>query len=268
MKAIVVLVGIALAIDATAALISTNDAWDISQGASVTANSGVKTGSDMRNTFGGAYGTIEVGNTLFPDDYLAGHVHWVEWQTTNVLVVTNINLVASHDGDGRDANERGFSRFTLYVWNTGVWHKVYEYYPSNPYGGGPNYPGLTFLELNVDLTNTIGQRFRAEFVQYGDRTANARGPRITELDGYGYALELPPPMITEFSASSNRTVTTTSHPSALYDLEYRQSLLGGTWTNVPGASAIRGQANSTVLMDTNITAETTIFYRVKQTISP
>lgn len=184
------------------------------------------------------------------------------------MVITNINLVARHDGDGRDANERGFRRFTLYVWNTGAWHNVYEYYPTNPYGGGPNYPELVALELNVNLTNTIGQKFRAEFEQYGDRTKNARGPRIVELDGYGYPLVLPAPVLTGLSVASNRTVTTTSRSSALYDLERGPSFLDGTWTKVEGASAVRGHTTSTTLVDTNTLPESTIFYRVRQTISP
>ncbi len=169
-----------------AELMSYDDAWDVSQGTTVTSNSAVHPNSVIENMFGNTGGYSEQTCAIFTDSEATGYVHWVEWQTASVIELAAFNLVAAHDtGSGRDANERGFSRFSLYAWVGGDWQTLYNYYPSNPYGGGENYTDINFVELYVELTESVtAQKFRAEFVQYGDRTAASHGPRILELDGY------------------------------------------------------------------------------------
>lgn len=52
MRATLVFVGMGLAINAMAALIATNDSWDVSQGVTVTAASPLEFNSDRRDAFG------------------------------------------------------------------------------------------------------------------------------------------------------------------------------------------------------------------------
>jgi len=181
---VIVMAALSIVNQSQAKLMSADDPWNISQGASVITNSAVHSASAITNMFGGSGGYAEATNTLFTDSHQAGYVHWVEWQTISPITLTGFNLVASHDGGSRDANERGFSQFTLYAWVNGDWQTLYNYCPSNPYGGGVNYTGANVLELYADVTPTLAQKYRAEFVQYGDRTASAKGPRVWELDGY------------------------------------------------------------------------------------
>jgi hypothetical protein len=190
-----------LAAPAQATLIPVNDdLWDVSQGASVTAHSGVLTDpnpffvSDIRNMFGHVLtGTVEPANTLFRDGQPAGTLHWVEWQTAIDITLRSFALFAAHDGEPEDANARGFSRFTLYGFNpaTNVFDiELFELFPSNPYGDTPSPPqGVSdssnhILRIAANVAPTTTDRFRAEFVQFGFAAANRSGPRIIELDGF------------------------------------------------------------------------------------
>jgi hypothetical protein len=166
--------------------VSTLDLWDISRGTVVTSSSPMYYGgtSGASNMFGGTGSSPEAERALFTDAYSAGYVHWVEWQTVAPVTIGSFNLVAAHDGSPRDANYRGFSRLSLYYWSGSIWNKLTtDYYPSNPYGGGPDYPVTNFLELYRLVDPVTAQNFRAEFVQYGN-AAGAKGPRIVELDAF------------------------------------------------------------------------------------
>ena len=188
----------ALSGQANALLMSSNDLWDVSQGTIVTESSPVLDGSNIRNMFGDSQGWIEAGYdvTLFSDNYYAGYTHYVEWQTITPVTVRSFNLVAGHDGDTiYNANQRGFSKFTLFAESGSDWVKLYEYYPTNPYGGGDNYSHWCFLELYAVVPEVTAQNFRAEFVQYGDSIPSAMGPRIEELDGYATIIPEPAPLL-------------------------------------------------------------------------
>jgi hypothetical protein len=164
---------------ATADPIVYDDVWDVSQGASVTSSSPTIYNSSASNMFGGSSG-VELPNTLWSDSYGAGQVHWVEWQTADPVTVRRFNLVASHEDP---YTRRSFDHFSLYAWSDGGWVQLYDNAVPIPYGGGPTYTGLTYLELNEGVANVVSaQQFRAEFTQYGNVYA-ARGPRILELDG-------------------------------------------------------------------------------------
>jgi len=154
-----------------------DDVWDVSQGASVTSDSGTK--NSAANMFGAAIG-IEAGNTLWSDTHPAGFVHWVEWQTPNDVTIRRFNLVASHEAP---YTRRSCDHFALFAWSSGGWVQIYDQDVPIPYGGGPNYTGITLLELNEPVDNVVAaQKFRAEFTQHGNVPA-AKGPRIIELDG-------------------------------------------------------------------------------------
>jgi hypothetical protein len=174
---------------------STSDLWDVSQGATVTSDSGILQHDysfDVRDMFGGTFGTTEVGNTIFSyDSNTTDSLHFVEWQTASPITLQSFNLVSAHDGD---ANGRGFSKFTLLAKPGSSWVELYEYSPTNPYGGGVNYLGSNYLELNAGVPETTAQAFRAEFIQYGRQHIDRPeidGPRIVELDGYGEVIPEP-----------------------------------------------------------------------------
>jgi hypothetical protein len=181
---------------------STTDLW---QGTNVTSDSGVLSGSDIGNMFGGNLGTVEpgLGRTLFRDGQPAGTTHFVEWQTPSAVTLQSFALFAAHDGFPRDANYRGFSSFELFAWNSGTstFDSIFTYSPGNPYGTsvappngflGSNCTIDNFLCFGVNLTPVTTDRFRAEFVQFGDIDPNASGPRIIELDGFDSQFVLPP----------------------------------------------------------------------------
>ncbi len=191
---------------ANAAPQSFTDLWDMSQATVVDATSGAmfyraSWSSDVRNMFGGAYGTIEIGNTLFKDymlppfgggPVLAGFTHYVEWHTASPITLRSFNLLAFNEGMLR----RAFSHFELYAGDgLGGWTSVYAQNfsadpPGNPggYGGCPSWPGNELnsncLELEINVTPILAQYFRAEFVQATWNSSLAIGPRVIEFDGY------------------------------------------------------------------------------------
>ena len=186
---LVLLAGLALPKMAAAIPISSSDLWDLSQGGAVDATTGALNysasyRSDVRNMFGGAYGTVEAGNTLFKD-YIspgfgggsvpAGYVHSVEWHTPGAITLRSFSLHAYNEGMDR----RAFDRFTLLASAVagGPWTTVYDTGAGFAYGPGG-------LDLSVNVSAIDAQYFRAEFTQAPWSSASAVGPRIQELDGY------------------------------------------------------------------------------------
>ena len=157
-----------------------NDIWDISQGAVVDSSSSIHYGSDARNMFGGGYGWIESGNTLFDDFRPAGYTHYIEWHTPSMVDLTGFNLFAASDGG---SNARSFQEFRLYYKNGLNWMRFYTFDPTHPYGAGPQNNELA---LAVNGLSINAEYFRAEFDQYG-YVDWASGPRIYELDGFSQA---------------------------------------------------------------------------------
>ncbi len=192
---------------------SVMDLWDTSRGTIVTAHSEDLSSFPVENMFGASLGGYDYA--IFGDRELAGFVHFVQWRTPKPIRLTGFYLYANHDGPPYDANERGFSRFTLLAQNpvTLNFEPLFSYYPSNPY----TYIGSSFLLVSAAVTPTVAQNFRAEFVQFGDRTPSARGPRVAELDGYG-SIVFPPictcPAATVVECGSEAELTAqVSHPS-------------------------------------------------------
>jgi len=168
---------------------STDDLWE---GATIIDQSGDFNAWPVENIFG-------TSATLFRDYQNAGFQHYVVWKTAVSISLDSINLIAWHDwgvdphGDDRDRNYRGFSEFRLYYANTYEnsmtdWKLIVTTATTNPYGGGPNYPGENWLELEKSFPVVKGQYFKAVFVQAGDGSdyyGDSQGPRVIELDGYG-----------------------------------------------------------------------------------
>ena len=188
---------------ANALPVSGSDLW---QNATITDRSSEHSVGPMANMFDGneaGYGH-EDGNALFADTGTnAGFIHWVEWSTSTTSTVRSLNLIAYHDFDDRDINNRGFSEFNLYYDDSGSWVQAFNWEFTDPngdqhYGGGPSYDfdpdshdmNRSYLELTANLDSPItSQSFRAEFIQYG----NAGGPRVVELDGYTVTQAVPEP---------------------------------------------------------------------------
>jgi hypothetical protein len=201
---------LSLASPAQTYLPSTSDLWDISQGSVVTGTSGVIAPvSDIRDMFGGAFSQVEPGNTLFTNNYPAGFVHYVEWQTPGPVTLNSFNLFAS--GDGPTApfpTQREFAQFVLKAKSsplaTNYDLTLYTLVVTNhPY---------TFVDpvnaalVVANITPVTAQYFRAEFTQYNAGNGYD-GPRIIELDGFGSRLPscTPPPsgMVGWWAAEGN-----------------------------------------------------------------
>jgi len=165
---------------------STNDLWDVSQGSVVTGTSGAHVPySDIRDMFGGEFGGVDKGSTVFEDGEPAGFIHYVEWQTPVPVTVNAFNLFATGDGPAFD-NQREFSQFVLKARSsplaTNFDLTLYTLVVTNhPY---TFVDPVNFALVSTNITPVTAQYFRAEFTQY---TAGRGfdGPRVIELDGFG-----------------------------------------------------------------------------------
>lgn len=161
---------------------SSSDLWDISRGTVITASSGARVGSDLRDMFGGTFSEIEIGHALFQDKESEGFVHFVEWKTPSTVHLESFRLFAIGDSPLYN-NEREFARFTLKAKSnpSGDFDIVlFDTTPSHPYALADS---SQFLVIEANVKPTVAQYFRAEFVQFnGYRGFD--GPRIIELDGY------------------------------------------------------------------------------------
>jgi len=168
----------------------TTDAWDINQGSEVTGivSWGVYPGSDIRNMFGGEFGTIEVGNTVFYDAQIfsPGTVAWVSWRTPAAIELTRFVLSVAADGNYPTTYNRAIQGFNLYAsdiahpfddnWGVPVYASGLLPTPLGTYNNG-----LYEFTLDHTFSSPIsGQHFKADIV-YGSFVT---GPRIIELDGY------------------------------------------------------------------------------------
>lgn len=180
--------------------VATDDLWDISQGNVVTGMSvaGVYPGSDIRNMFGGSFGTIEVGNAIFPDAQIfgPGSVALVGWKTPAVIGLSRFVLSVAADGvypyqpsTATDSSKynRSIQGFNLYASNSDL--DVYANWGTAIYASGPlsaplgTYSdGLYLYTIDHVFSDTVSSKyFKAEII-YGSYYT---GPRILELDGYG-----------------------------------------------------------------------------------
>ncbi len=178
-----------------------DDLWDVSQGVTVTTASATEFYSPATNIFGGSNVILpdhaERLNTIFRDPAEGGQVFNVEWKTLAPVTVQSFVLNTAHDGPPRDVLFRGISRFALYAFNdvSGLFdNKLFELYPSNPYGATPVLSPNALvqvlsngsqLSMAANVSPTTAERFRAEFVMAGETGAGPYlAPRVMELDGF------------------------------------------------------------------------------------
>jgi hypothetical protein len=163
---------------ALAASAVTDDLWDVSQGATIGSHSTLHSSSIIGDMFGGTSGTA-APHMVFGDGNSDGFIHFVEWETPDLITLQGFNLLAEHDAG---TSSRMFDEFILYYGDgLGVWTELYSWVlpdGQTTYGGAPDHR----LELEITITPITAKYFRAEFDQAGDW-----GPRITELDAIGTA---------------------------------------------------------------------------------
>jgi hypothetical protein len=108
------------------------------------------------------------------------------------VTVKSVGLFAAHDSI---RYRRSFEIFKCYVKKQGQWYEVKEYSPALMYGescGGQaclpppatKYAPGTVLAACINVPPTIGQEFRAVFVQSVSSVEKFSGPRVLQLDGY------------------------------------------------------------------------------------
>jgi hypothetical protein len=165
-----------------------DDLWDVSQGAAVIGNSPILGGSSVSNMFGANDGSVEwpYGRTLFSDGYPIGTEHYVEWRTPTAVVLESFKLYAAHDGVAECY--RSFDYFKLLAKNakTGTFEIIYSSAVNVPYSfiNGEQ----DFLIQHTFASPVVAQEFKAVFRQH-TYSMYAAGPRIMELDGFGYVPE-------------------------------------------------------------------------------
>jgi len=171
-----------------AAVQVSDDLWDVSQGAVIIENSPILGGSSVSNMFGANDGSVEwpYGRTLFWDGYYAGADHYVEWRTPTAVALESFKLYAAHDGTSECW--RAFDYFTLLAKNadTGMFEIIYASAVSVPYNFIDGEQD--FLIQHTFAAPVAAQEFKAVFRQYA-YNPYAAGPRVIELDGFGYVPE-------------------------------------------------------------------------------
>jgi len=165
---------------------SSTDAWDVSQGSTVTqfiANPGLP--GNGPGMFGGDAGENspfpgERFNTIFPDLLPAGTVHVIEWTTPASITLLGWQLQAAAD-EGNGA--RSFAHFTLSVEIGGAWVAVSSVDTLALYVD-------QHLQLSDSFAPVTASHFRAEFTQ-ATSFFGASGPRVVELDAITAAVPEP-----------------------------------------------------------------------------
>lgn len=166
------------------------DLFDVTQGAQVTASSGIYPGYSAAAMLGenGQSPGYPWGITYFEDNQPPGTVHFIEWELPGLVDLSQIRLYAY--GDDFLNFGREFEQFVLKAKSEGSSTydiTIVSYNASHPYIFLDPFNALLVEET---FPVVVSKSFRAEFVQY---TAGYGfdGPRILELDGFGP----PPPVI-------------------------------------------------------------------------
>jgi hypothetical protein len=130
--------------------------------------------------------------TVFEDGQQVGFEHFVEWKTREPVTIASVGLFAAHDWI---RYRRSFGVFKLYVKKQGQWSLLKEYSPALMYGEScgsqscfpppaAQYHAGTVLAACINFPLTIGQEYRAVFVQSVSSVERFSGPRVLQLDGY------------------------------------------------------------------------------------
>jgi hypothetical protein len=175
---------------AASAADDTTDLWDVNQGCEVTGmyTAGVYVGSDIRNMFGGEFGTIEVGHTIFYDAQIfgPGSIAWVSWKTPSAVELGRFVFSVAADGNYPTSYNRAVQGFNLYASN--IAHTYDDNWGNPIYASGPlptplgsHINGIYNYTIDHTFADPISaQHFKADII-YG---SSVTGPRVIELDGY------------------------------------------------------------------------------------
>ncbi|MHB0999725.1 MAG: GxGYxYP domain-containing protein [Armatimonadota bacterium] len=160
------------------------DLWDTNAGAEVTGHSEIIGSFDIRDMFGGSYGTAERDLVIFTEDKQEPFTHWVEWKTATPVQLDSFKLFAN--GDNNVSTMREFKQFRLFAKSSQAdkWAMIDNFAPEHPYKYEMGAP-MNLLHSKVLDKAVNAQWFRAEFDQQDDPANPGRGPRIVELDGFG-----------------------------------------------------------------------------------
>lgn len=179
-----------------------DDLFDVSTGVVVTGHSPLST-IPPRNVISDLFGGGEPGNPdhnygiHFGDESGTGFQHFVEFSTPEPRTIYSIGLAGAHDL-GRGWFGRGFSTFEL--WGDGV--LVYTFDTANPYSAMVPPPESAivhntdaWIEMVANLPQpATASEWKAIFVQPGDLyRGHANGPRLSELNGFGFRVVVPEP---------------------------------------------------------------------------
>ena len=154
--------------------------WSIRYGGHPTASSALLPGSDLRDLFGGSYGSLESHDLiLFTDQTSPQTVHSVEWETRRPIKLLGYRVKAHGDGS---TGRREFSEFRLFARSSAAmpWQQVHRFSTARPYQMEDASQDL--LKSIMLPSPVIGQQFRAEFVQATAPDGTVSGPRVLELE--------------------------------------------------------------------------------------
>jgi hypothetical protein len=221
---------------------STSDMFDVSQGSTITANSGYYSGSSGTDMFGASAGSVEPTRTLFADGHTNGFVHYVEFKTAAPISLEEVRLFAGGDGALYN-NEREFSGFKLKAKSPGSSTfdvTIISYTATHPY---TFIDASTFLIIDQTLgTPVVAKEFRAEFTNYV-AGRGFDGPRIVELDGFG---SIAPDWQDVFDVSLGSSISASSG-------YYSGPAGNSSGTDMFGDDASTAEPTSTIFADGHVT---------------
>ncbi len=238
---------------------ATDDVWDVSQGTililSTDLNGAPSSPFDMRDMFGGTFGTSEAekGNTLFADGSPEDSVHIIEWRVRKELVLKSFRLFAADDPTTGD---HGFKTFRLKAKSLGS-----TTFDTLLFEGSPKHPYVyedtpSHLLIGGNVRPVLAQEFLAEFTTYnGAGGPSANGPRIIELDGSTEAIAMHPEV-----RVSETEISWVSAPGVTYVIQYREKLDQGNWRQL--YEPIVGTGAKMTINDYILQGNPERFYRV------
>ena len=167
-----------------------NDLFDIAQGTTISANSPVISDVDIRDMFGGTFGTgVEAGDVVFSDtnsnpwpvsenalDY------FVTFTTSSPITLGGYSLNLIDDLD--DTSNRTVTQFQLFAaGNPTALSDVTILTPSqtdylSAYGSHE-------ITVSDSFSAVTASTFTAVFTANPNASADGVGPRVVELDGFG-----------------------------------------------------------------------------------
>ncbi len=249
---------------------STNDLWDVSQGATVVGHSSFDAADgltinpyDARDIFGGHFGNYApeqhwYGGVVFNDLAPADRLHFVEWRTPSPVTIRSFNLFAT--GDNPYHQWREFASFTLKAKSpdSDAFDLIlFSYTPPHPFAFVDDQSALL---VSVDIPAVTARDFRAEFANYPDQGLS--GPRILELDGFADTRgtrngDHQPPKVT--IALANVEICWNSTSSLKYQVQYRSNTTTNLWVNL--AATVLGNGSTNCVTD-SVLGGSQRFYRV------